>query len=146
MHLKKMSLTLMSASFILGITFLSCTTSEKKQENIQNSDTNKRKDTLAQPSYINDMDTFRKQILDTIRANDQIIANFKVKIEHEKIQAKVEYKKKVDKLEQKNRELEKKIDEYAAEGKEKWKIFKKDFTQQIDTLGKEIKDLVSRRK
>ena len=49
--------------------------------------------------------------------------------------------KKIDELEQKNSELKKRLDDYKADGKEKWEKFKAEFSHDMDELGKAFKDL-----
>ena len=49
------------------------------------------------------------------------------------------YEKRLAELEQQNRELQKKLDEYKEEGKEKWNSFKDKFSQNLDSLGIAIK-------
>src|ERR1035437_6875337 len=66
------------------------------------------------------------------------------KIKHEKKEAKAEYKKTIDKLEQKNSDKKKKLDDYKADGKEKWELFKTDFNKGMDEIGKSLKDLTAK--
>ena len=91
-----------------------------------------------------DIETYRKEINDTIDANIKSIADFKIKIQHDKKHAKAYYDEKIEALEKGNLEMKKKIVEYNAEGKEKWEVFKKDFSHGMDTLAKAFKDLVSK--
>ena len=91
-----------------------------------------------------DMDSYKKQITDTIDANIKSIADFKVKIQHDKKHAKAFYDEKIEALEKGNTAMKKKMDEYKAEGKEKWEEFKKEFSNGMDTLGKAFKDLITK--
>jgi predicted RNase H-like nuclease (RuvC/YqgF family) len=54
---------------------------------------------------------------------------------------KAKYNKAVAELEQKNRDLKKKLEEYKDEGESKWQEFKTNFSHDIDGLGKTMKDL-----
>jgi chromosome segregation ATPase len=143
--IKKTFLSLSAVSVLIFAALQDCNNAPKKAENAQNNpaDTIRNADTNA---YLKDIDTFRKQSNDTIAANNKIIAEFKEKMEHEKKHLQADYKKRIAELEQKNRELKKKIDEYKAEGQEKWKVFKADFSRDMDTVGKQIKRLASSRK
>ena len=76
-----------------------------------------------------------------IAANDQIIADLKATIQHDKKAAKADYKSKVSALEQKNAEMKKKMKDYRQDGKDKWQAFKTEFTHDMDELGKAFKDL-----
>jgi hypothetical protein len=44
-------------------------------------------------------------------------------------------------LEQKNRDLKKKLEEYKDEGQSKWEEFKTNFKHDMDGIGKTMKDL-----
>jgi len=57
-----------------------------------------------------------------------------------KKEAAADYKIKVDELEQKNSDLKKQMDDYKAEGKEKWEKFKTEFGHDMDELGNAFKD------
>ena len=54
---------------------------------------------------------------------------------------KAKYNKAVAELEQKNRDLKKKLEEYKDEGESKWQEFKTNFSHDMDAVGKTIKDL-----
>jgi predicted RNase H-like nuclease (RuvC/YqgF family) len=54
---------------------------------------------------------------------------------------KAKYNKAVAELEQKNRDLKKKLEEYKDEGESKWQEFKTNFSHDIDGLGNTMKDL-----
>ena len=76
-----------------------------------------------------------------IAANDQIIADLKATIQHDKKAAKADYKSKVSALEQKNAEMKKKMEDYRQDGKDRWQAFKAEFSHDMDELGKAFKDL-----
>jgi hypothetical protein len=51
-----------------------------------------------------------------------------------------DYDKKIDALEQKNKELKVKLSEYKDSGKNAWEQFKSEFSHDMDALGAALKD------
>lgn len=91
-----------------------------------------QKDSVAQQK-------FKKDSEKKFEANEKSIANLKVKIAKEKKASRAKYEKQLAGLEQKNTDLKKKLDDYNAEGKEKWAAFKTGFERDMDKLGKDLK-------
>jgi peptidoglycan hydrolase CwlO-like protein len=139
----KKSIYVITASALIAASILtSCSTSAEKVENAQDkvSEANMDLET-ANEEYLVDIENYRKETEATIAANDKSIAEFNARIENEKNEAKADYKKKIAELEQKNSDIKKKMAEYKAEGKEKWELFKTEFSRDMDELGKAFKDL-----
>jgi hypothetical protein len=84
---------------------------------------------------------YRKVTADNIAANEQIIADFKVRIENEKKEAKADYLTKINALEVKNSDMRMRMDNYKEDGKDNWETFKTEFSHDMDELGKAFKDL-----
>lgn len=141
--MKKSIRTTIAYSFIVaGLTLTGCNTPAKKVEAAKENVTEAQKDLeKANEEYQVEIENYRKETLQKITDNDKIIADFKVKIEHEKKDIKVEYEKRVDELAKKNIEMKKKLDDYKADGKEKWEKFKAEFSHDMDELGQAFKDL-----
>ena len=70
-----------------------------------------------------------------------MIADFKSRIANEKKAVKDEYNKKIAELEQKNADTQKKLNEYKADSKEKWEMFKSEFNRDMDELGNALGNL-----
>lgn len=141
--MKKSILILAAFTLITGI-ITSCNTNTpaQKVENAQDAATEANKDLeKANEEYLADMKNYRKQMAEKIEANDQKIAEFKASIENEKEEAKAGYKEKIAALEQKNSDMKMKMDNYKEEGKDKWEVFKVEFNNDMDNLGKAFKDL-----
>ena len=58
------------------------------------------------------------------------------------MEAKADYHNKIMELEQKNSDMKKKLDDYKTEGKQKWEIFKTEFSHDMDELGKAFNDFI----
>jgi len=62
-------------------------------------------------------------------------------MEHAGAKVKAQYKKDVAALNEKNRDLKKKLEEYKDEGEDKWKEFKSNFKRDMDSVGKSMRNL-----
>jgi hypothetical protein len=123
----------------------SCNSPEQKVENAQDNVTQANKDLdTANKEYLADIESYRKQTAERIAANQKSSDEFNAQIESDKKDAREEYKKKIDVLEQKNTDMKKTMDDYKADGKEKWETFKKEFSQSMDNLGQAFKNLTSK--
>lgn len=140
--MKKSILTLVASTFITGTILTSCSSPAQKVENAENNVMEANQDLdKANEKYLEDIETYRKESADKIAANDKSIAEFKTRIANEKKEAKADYENKIAKLEQKNSDMEKKMDNYQAEGNEKWESFKREFNHDMDELEQSLKDL-----
>ena len=140
--MKKSILALAACTFIAGAILTSCNTPAEKVENAQENVIQANKDLdQANQVYLADIENYRLETAKRIAANEQAIAEFNAGIEHEKKAVRAEHKKKIAELEQKNREMKKKLADYKAEGKEKWEIFKAEFSHDMDNLGKAFKNI-----
>ena len=122
--------------------FSGCRSSEKKVDEAQEdvTEANKALDE-ANAEYLADVEAYRREKADVIAANDSSILALKLKIANEKKDVKADYDKKITELEQKNRDLKMKMDNYNDEGKEKWESFKREFNHDMDELGNALKGI-----
>jgi hypothetical protein len=122
--------------------FSGCQSSEKKVDEAQEdvTEANKALDE-ANAEYLADVEAYRREKADVIAANDSSILALKLKIANEKKDVKADYDKKITELEQKNRDLKMKMDNYNDEGKEKWESFKREFNHDMDELGNALKGI-----
>jgi len=140
--MKKTIMAVAACIFITGVILTSCTSSSGKVEEAQNNVDQANKDLeQANKEYLADIENYRLETANRIAANDQAIAEFNARMEHEKKAVRAENKKKIAELEQKNRHMKKKMEDYREDGKENWQIFKTEFSHDMDELGKAFKDL-----
>ena len=127
---------------ILAALTIGCNSSSKNLEQAQEDvvDAHNELD-QANLDYDADMENYRLETAKTIEANNQSIAEFKVRIAKEKKEKRAEYEAKINELDQKNSDMKKKLDEYQADGKEKWDAFKTEFSRDMNELGLAFKDL-----
>ena len=140
--MKKSILTLAAIAFLSGVILTSCNSSSQKVENAETNVTeaNNALD-KANQEYEAEIESYRREIADKIEANNKSIAEFNARIALEKKDAQDEYRRKVTTLEKKNTDMKKKMDDYKAEGKEKWEKFKTEFSRDLDELGAAFRDL-----
>jgi chromosome segregation ATPase len=143
--MKKVMYVFTAVSLMLaGASFVGCNTNTpaEKVTNAQKDVNEANKDLdAANKAYLADIENYKKETSEKIMANDKAIADFKARIETEKKDAKANYLKQVADLEQKNSDMKKKMDDYKADNKEKWEIFKQEFNHDMDELGAAFKGL-----
>jgi preprotein translocase subunit SecF len=142
----KSILTLTSAALFCGLVLTNCNTPTEKVDNAEevvidaNIDANNALE-KANQEYLKDMENFRIETAEKFASNDKSVIDFNTRIVNEKKEAKANYQKQITDLEQKSSDMKKRIDDYKAEGKEKWNIFKTEFNHDMDELGLAFKDL-----
>ncbi len=141
--MKNQILVLVCIIIMTGASTISCTnsTSEKLEKAKDNSVEAQADLDKANADYLADVENYRKISSERIIANEKSIAEFNQRTSNDKAEAKLEYKKKIAELEQKNSDMKKKLDDYKADGKDKWQDFKTEFNHDMDELGKAFKDL-----
>ncbi len=143
--MKKTVLVLTIVGLTSVVTFTGCDSPAQKVENAQNNVTEANKSLdKANADYQTDIDNYRKQTADKIAANNKSYADFKERMEKEKKNIKADNQKKLDAIEQKNSDLQKKMDDFKASTKENWEAFQSDFNRQMDGLAQDFKDLQSK--
>jgi len=143
--MKPFVLKTVSAFFTSILILTACNTPSEKVEKAQEEVNEANKDlNQAQEEYVTDIENYRKIEDEKIDANNKSIAEFKARIENDKTEASDKYEKRIAELEQKNSDMKKKMDDYKADGKEKWELFKADFNKGMEDIGQSIKDLTSK--
>lgn len=100
----------------------------------------------ANDEYVSEIEAYRIETAKKIEENNRSIAAFNLRVEGEKKEAKAQYKKDIAALEQKNSDMQKKLDEYKAEGKEGWETFKAEFNHDMEELGRAFSGLTEKSK
>jgi uncharacterized lipoprotein YajG len=141
--MKNTILLITTITFLTSALFLtSCSTPSEKVVNAEENVTDAQKDLdKANAEYLTDMETYRKETAAKITTNNESIADFNKRIENQKAEAKVDYKKRITELEKKNTDMKKRLEDYKADGKENWELFKMEFSRDMEELGKAFKDL-----
>ncbi len=140
--MKNSILNLVAFAMISGAISAGCTTSANRVKKAEKNVASANKDLDdANREYLADVEKYRKEAEGEIEANDRRITELKAEVKDQSEDARDAYKKQIDGLEQKNREMKKKINEYKADGKGRWEIFKSEFSHDMDALGRAFKDI-----
>ncbi len=117
-------------------------TSEQKVEIVkENARDAQRSWQDAQAEYSSEWQTFLRESDRAIDANEKRIDAFKESMEKAGSKVNAKYSKNVAALEQKNRDMKKKLKEYKDEGPVKWEEFKTNFKHDMDGMEKTMTDL-----
>jgi chromosome segregation ATPase len=131
-------------TFILISVIVSCSTPEQKVEkaekNVKEAD---RKLDVANANYMKDIEVYRVETGKRIIENTQSISDFNARIATKKQDAKDEYNRKIAELSQKNTDLKKRLEDYNADGDEKWQVFKNEFNAEMYALGNSLRTLTT---
>ena len=117
-------------------------TSEQKVNNAnENVGTAKQDLKDAQTEAAAEWQTFKNESEQQIAANEKRIDAFKEKMDKAGPKMKAKYDKDVENLEQRNRDLKQKLEDYKDEGPSKWQEFKTNFKRDMDAIGKTMTDI-----
>ena len=147
--MKKSILTLALAFTFFGVMISSCQSSATKVENAEDKLQEANNDAAEAQINLNETrqdsitgyEKFKEEAEKKISANEKNIVEFKARIANGKNENKAKYEKALVKLEQKNKDLKKKLQDYKEEGQGKWISFKNEFNHDMDELGKAFNDL-----
>lgn len=131
-------LTLALAIGLAAVT-LSCESSAEKVENAEKDVVEAEKElTKAKADYQADVKSYKLATKDRIEKNNRQIDEYKKQIDSKKKEVKAEYWKQIAVIEEKNADMEKRMDEYKADSRSNWQTFKKEFKEDMDELGSSI--------
>ncbi|MFA9289853.1 MAG: hypothetical protein ACEQSF_01315 [Solirubrobacteraceae bacterium] len=129
-----------------GFIFTACKTPTKKVENAAEKVIEAKDDLYKQnKEFLLEVEEYKKSTIDKIIANEKNIEDFNLRIATQKINAKEDYEKKIAKLNAKNLDLKKKINDFKSDNKENWEIFKSDFSREMDKLNLEFQSFTSKK-
>jgi hypothetical protein len=132
---------IITATCIALLSLTGCTSSSEKVKNAQENVTKAKEDlSEANVAYLNDVKAYKLEIAAKIEANNKLITEYKLRPEYQKKDTPSDYQKRIAELEQKNIDLKKRMDNYNGDGKDKWELFKKELSHDMDGLGQAIKD------
>jgi predicted nucleic acid-binding Zn-ribbon protein len=95
----------------------------------------------AHEEYKKDVEDYRVQVAQSVKENNEKIAELQNSIELVKKEVKEEYKIKITELQSQNRDMERKMAGYRLTTQEEWESFKTEFNYDMERLGEAIKDL-----
>jgi hypothetical protein len=118
-----------------------CNNSSRQSANNQdvNKDSTRQDVTKVSEDTTNDEIAFKTEKEKVIKENNDRIDSLEIKISEEKSEIGRESEKELNELKEKNAELEARLVNYAQKGKEDWRIFKKRFSKDMDSVSASIK-------
>lgn len=140
--MKKSILTLTVCIFLTTVFWTSCNSPAQKVENAKENVDEAAEDLdKAKAEYMADVERYRQESAEKIAANNQAIIDFKANVNKQKQSARAQYNKSIAELEQKNKDLQMKLEGYKDEGKDKWESFKMEFNHDMEELGQAFSNL-----
>lgn len=148
--MKKIIRNLVVVIFIAGIILVSCKFSTKEEnasqekvldakENVQDA-----KDSLVaakKAATAEEWQAFKDETESIINENEARIAELKLKMKKTGKSIDAKYKKNIEVLEQKNKNLKVKIETYKNDTNADWQSFKREFNHDMNEIGQALKDL-----
>lgn len=95
----------------------------------------------ADKEYLAEIDSYKKANAQKSIATDKSILEYKTRILSQKKKTKNNHANKIIELEQKNRDIKKKIIDYEEGGRQKWEIFKLQFNLETQEFEKLLQNL-----
>jgi hypothetical protein len=89
---------------------------------------------------------FRKEETEGIAANEKSIAEFRAKIAKEDKESRARNEQKLAELEQQNRDMKIRLEQFKEDSKDNWDAFRFKFKHDMDNLGQAFKAFVVKRK
>ncbi|HCK22783.1 MAG TPA: hypothetical protein DHW15_11675 [Bacteroidetes bacterium] len=134
--MKKVSGALALFTITVGVLFTGCSSSSEKVDKAEMKVEEANKDLdEANEAYLADVAEFKMQTAKKLEANRKLINDYNIRISTEKKEAKSGYEMKIAELEAKNSEMQKRLDNHTADGKDNWENFKTEFGRDMDNLG-----------
>jgi dynactin complex subunit len=119
---------------IIGVMLIGCfENSEKSKQEI-------RDNIEENEAYKLELDEYRFRIAEQITTNENSIIAFRSRIASQKKEARADYEKKINDLNNKNTDLKMRLDAFNADNKESWEMFKVEFGRDMDELGNALRD------
>jgi len=119
---------------IIGVMLIGCfENSEKSKQDI-------KENIKENEAYKLEMDEYRFRIAEQITTNENSIIAFRSRIANQKKEARADYEKKINDLNNKNTDLKMRLDAFNADNKESWELFKVEFGRDMDELGNALRD------
>lgn len=128
----------------LGLSLNSCYNSPAENKKAAENDVKKSNEALekANQEYLEDIAEYRSDVKIQIAHNDSLIKKHKETLAENGLSSDPYFMEQIENMENQNKELQDKMDNYKGEGKDNWTIFKEEYDHDMEELGKAIKDLV----
>ena len=148
--MKKLIFTAAIATFVAATVLVGCQNTTKDeaaaQENVEDArdnldDAKEELSSAREAATKEEWQAFKDSTSATISQNEMRIAEMKAKMKKTGKTIDDGYDQKIEELEQKNKEIKLKVDQYKNDAGDDWKSFKEEYNRDIDELGTAIKNL-----
>lgn len=148
--MKKTIYTLAITTLLTTIVLTGCQTSTKKEEVAKDKVADAREDmedateelmVAKKEATAEEWKQFKAETNVRIAENESQIAELKVKMKNTGNSIDAIYAKKIDELEQKNKEIKIKVASYKNDTSDDWESFKKEYNHDMDQLNQALKDM-----
>lgn len=119
---------------IAVVTFSSCQTKEQKLENAQENVVEANEDLREAQRE------FREDSENKLRENDMSFETYRANIKNENEAQRVMYERKIDSLEQRNKDLRVKLNQ-DYDNNDNWESFKREFNHDMEEIKNSLKDM-----
>lgn len=147
--MRTLILKIVTLSSIIGFILIGCNNSPTAKEE----DLKQAKEELvnakadleqSELDSINDFNKYKESIQLKLAENQKVIGDLKLKINSKSKAAKDIDEVEINKLEKRNTDLKLKLENYEYGPEQKWALFKVDFNNEMDDLGKSISNMAER--
>ncbi|MFI0491187.1 hypothetical protein [Flavobacterium sp.] len=141
--MKKIIFTLAFTALISGIVLTSCKPSNKEETESQEKVQEARENLVVAKKAASDEEwkAFEENTDSIINENEIQITELKLRMKKTGKSIDANYKKNIDVLDKKNKELKARMDMYKNDANSDWQSFKREFKHDKDELGQALKDL-----
>jgi outer membrane murein-binding lipoprotein Lpp len=149
--MKKSIFMLAITTVIAGTMLTGCQSSSAKVEDAQEKVQNAQEQVASAQEELNQaikdsIQQFKKESEARIIANEKSIADFRARIAREGKESRVRYEQRLAELEQQNRDMKMRLENFNEEQKDKWESFRVKFNEDMEKQGKAFRDFWSGKK
>lgn len=142
---RKSLLTFIITVCLAGTMLTNCELSATHRDKVAEAQSDRvlaRQDRIqAERDSVTDYQNFKAEAAARVLKNNQIIADFKVRIMTGEKAMKARYQKRLFELEKKNKDLENQLGQYSETGSEKWEIFKSKWEHDMGRLVRSLREI-----
>jgi flagellar biosynthesis GTPase FlhF len=148
--MKKTIYTLALTTFIVGSVLVGCQTSTKKELEAKDKVTDAQREVrdakeelieAKKEATAEEWQTFKNETAAKVNENENKIAELKAKMKKTGNSIDAIYAKKIEELEQKNKDIEVKVETYKNDRSSDWESFKREYNHDMTELGQALKDM-----
>lgn len=148
--MKKILFTLAITTFMAGTVLVGCQNTSKKEEaakdNVEEArdnldDAKEELSDVRAAATEKEWNDFKDSTNSTIKQNEIRIAEMKIKMKRTGKSIDEIYAKQIEELEQKNKNIKLKVQEYKNDTNSDWESFKEEYNRDMDELGAAMKNM-----